>query len=128
MSTLIITIIILAIVAAVGYSYVKNLRAGSSCCTEGDGPLPKKVKVDDRDESHYPYKAAVTIDGMICAHCVRNVENALNSLPGTWAKVDLGQKKAEVLSKEPIAEKTLRQAVKDSGYTMISYSDLGCGL
>lgn len=124
MSTLIITIIILAIVAAVGYSYVKNLRAGSSCCTEGDGPLPKKVKVDDRDEGHYPYKAAVTIDGMTCAHCVRNVENALNSLPGTWARVDLGEKSAEVLSKEPINEEKLRETIKASGYTMVRFSAL----
>lgn len=123
MSTAIIAMIILAIIAGVTYKYVKNLRAGSSCCTDGDGPLPKKIKVKDRNPNHYSHQTTLIIDGMTCSHCVRNVENALNALPGIWAEVNLGEKSAELLSKEPFDENILKKAVRESGYTVIRITE-----
>ena len=53
---------------------------------------------------------------MTCDHCVKNVENALNAIEGTWAKVDLESGTAHVLSKQPIDNEQLKKAVTDAGY------------
>ena len=76
------------------WRYGKTLRRGGCC---GSGAVsPVKRRVADRDETHYPYTAVLTIDGMTCGHCAVRVENALNELNGVWAKVDLGGKTALV--------------------------------
>ena len=36
----------------------------------------KKVKVKDKDPSHYPYEKILKIDGMTCGNCANRVENA----------------------------------------------------
>ena len=65
-------------------------------------------------------KATLTIDGMTCSNCSRRVENALNSLDGVWAKVDLGERKADVRLKQAPDNDALRHAVQDVGYTVLS--------
>lgn len=57
---------------------------------------------------------------MICINCVHGVENALNSLSGIWAKVDLASQQAIVQMKQPTAMEDLRQAVRKAGYTVLS--------
>lgn len=54
-------------------SYAKKLRQGGGCCGERE-PAEKKVRVADRNRSHYPYHAVLKIDGMVCANCARRVE------------------------------------------------------
>lgn len=97
------------------YRYLYRLRRGDSCCTIGEEPT-KKVQVADRNKIHYSHEASLSIDGMVCANCALQVENALNSLPGTWASVDLGRRTAMVRGKEPLDYDRLRQAVRQSGY------------
>ena len=80
---------------------------------------PVKRRVADRDETHYPYTAVLTIDGMTCGHCAVRVENALNELNGVWAKVDLGEKTALVRMVQPLPEAALRQAIRGAGYTLL---------
>ena len=101
------------------YSYVRKLRQGGGCCGEHEPPV-KKVKVADRDKSHYPYETVLTIDGMTCSNCVRRVENALNHLDGVWAQVDLGSRKAVVRMKQMLPANTLRETVREAGYTVLS--------
>lgn len=55
---------------------------------------------------------------MSCEGCARNVENALNALEGTWARVDLGRNTAHILSKTPIDREACAQAVRDAGYSV----------
>lgn len=116
-------IIIIALLAALcgygAYSYVHKLRHGGGCCGEHEA-APKKVKVADRDRRHYPYRATIRVDGMTCANCAVRVENALNSLPGVWAEVDLGARQATVLLKAPPQPDALDQAVRDAGYLPLS--------
>lgn len=104
------------------YHYVSKLRRGESCCSEGEEPI-KKVHVADRNKKHYPYEIILFIDGMTCANCALRVENVLNSQPGIYAKVDLGQRKASVLSKEPADVSVLRQRVRDAGYTVLNVKE-----
>ena len=46
------------------------------------------------------------------------MENALNSVAGTWALVDLEAGCAHVRSKEAIDTDAYRKAVRDAGYTI----------
>ncbi|SHH99270.1 Copper chaperone CopZ [Sporobacter termitidis DSM 10068] len=114
-ATIIICVIIAAAVVFGVLRYRKNLRSG--CCGSGNDPAPKKLRVSDSDLSHYPYEKLVNIDGMTCRNCVTHVQNALNSLDGVYARVDLGRKQAAVHMKEELPDQTLRKAVADAGYT-----------
>lgn len=119
MATAIIVVILVLICIFSLKSYLKKLRGG--CCgAGGDGP-EKKVKVADRNKEHYPYQATAEIDGMVCGNCATRVENALNSIDGVWAKVDLSKKQAAILSKQPLDEQEVRSAVRGQGYTVIRF-------
>ena len=54
---------------------------------------PVKRRVADRDETHYPYTAVLTIDGMTCGTVPFMQKTPVNELSGVWAKVDLGSKR-----------------------------------
>ena len=115
----IIIVLIVAVIVVFGsISYIKKLKKGGDCCPEHE-EATKSVKVKDRDKSHYPYEAKLAIDGMSCNNCVRNVENALNALDGTWASVSLEDNMATVLLKNPPDIEKLSKAVADAGYTVL---------
>lgn len=80
-------------------SYAKKLRQGGGCCGERE-PAEKKVRVADRNRSHYPYHAVLKIDGMVCANCARRVENAINRMDGYWAEADVAGARAKRARKE----------------------------
>ena len=115
---IIIVLIVAAIVVLGSINYIKKLKKGGDCCPEHE-EATKSVKVKDRDKSHYPYEAKLAIDGMSCNNCVRNVENALNALDGTWATVSLEDNMATVLLKNPPDIEKLSKAVADAGYMVL---------
>ena len=100
-TTVIIVIIaaLLVIYAIRGTIRKARGKARSSCC---GGPEVKSHKVDDMDETHYPYTYDLSIDGMACSNCARTVENALNREKGLWARVNLSKKEAHVLARQPM--------------------------
>ncbi len=59
-------------------------------------------------------KKELIIEGMSCAHCSKRVEDALNKLDGTKAKVDLKKKPAYVESVQ--TDEILIKTVTDAGY------------
>lgn len=113
MSAVIIIAGFLLIAYAV-YATVQKARgkAKSSCCGTAETVLPKAV--DDMDESHYPFRYNVSIDGMMCSNCASRVQNAINEEGDVWAQVNLGRHRAEVLAK---SEKTERDFVRLLGGT-----------
>ena len=115
---IIIVLIVAAIVVFGSITYIKKLKKGGDCCPEHE-EATKSIKVKDRDKSHYPYEAKLAIDGMSCNNCVRNVENALNALDGTWATVSLEDNMATVLLKNPPDIEKLSKAVADAGYMVL---------
>lgn len=122
MGSYIIGAVIIIVCAYAVYGYVRKLRRGGSCCSEGEA-AEKKVKVTDRDKTHYPYACTLTIDGMTCSNCARRVENALNRVDGVWATVDLMGRRADLRLKEKPDEEALRRAVRDAGYTVLSVQE-----
>ncbi len=111
-------IIIIVLIAAVAwgiYHIVRKSKHGGGCCGEHE-EAEKRIAVKDRNKSHYPYTITLKIEGMTCENCARRVENALNSLDGIWAKVDISSNKAKVRCKQPLDEKMLLRAVTQAGY------------
>ena len=116
MSTAIICAVLI-VIAIIGIkSYAKKLTSG--CCGASSQPSVKKMKVRDKDKSHYPYSLLLKVDGMSCGNCASHVENALNSLEGVWAQVDLEKGEALVRMKQEYGNNELKQAVKDAGYVV----------
>ena len=122
-----IDIIILSLVAVavvLGIRRIIGVISGRRSCCSGDVKSSAKrfrrVRVQDTDESHYPYRTDLTIAGMSCENCVKNVEAALDSLSGTWATVDLASRTAHVRSKSPIDVAVYGDVVKEAGYRIVS--------
>ncbi len=90
---------------------------GGGACEKGGRPRPARVA--DADESHYPYRMDLRIAGMHCEGYRRSVEEALDSVPGTWARVDLKKGTARVLSKAPADADAYARAVRDAGYRVV---------
>ncbi|PYG85891.1 Cu+-exporting ATPase [Ruminiclostridium sufflavum DSM 19573] len=68
-------------------------------------------------------KKIMEIEGMTCGHCQARVEKALNAIDGVAAKVDLKKKIAIVELKTNVDNDTLRSAVSDAGYEVVSVSE-----
>ena len=120
MGTVVVLLILVAIIAFAVFGTIKRIRHGSSCCGERD-PAPKKIKVSDKDKSHYPYAYELGIDGMHCSNCARRVENGFNKIPGMWAKADVSKKQVVLMTKEQVEQNECFKIVSDSGYTLISF-------
>ncbi len=121
MDKLIIAVGLLLIVFALWQTVQKARgKAKSSCCGTAEAVSAKKV--EDTDVSHYPYRYRLSIDGMMCSNCAKNVENTLNNMNGVWGKVNLGKKEAEVLSKQSVSEESFAYALQDSSYTLTGYA------
>lgn len=87
MAVNVIIILIIAVGIVFGVRSVVRSAAGKSCCSGGDSIV--KIGPSDNDRSHYPYRAEATVEGMTCKNCAERVTNALNSLDGVWAAVNL---------------------------------------
>ena len=70
----------------------------------------------ESNEEEPTMKKTVTIEGMMCAHCVAHVEKALTALPGVKATVDLTSGTAVV--EGDVTDEAIRAAVTGAGYTV----------
>ncbi len=62
-------------------------------------------------------KKVIYIDGMSCSHCQKKVEEALKKQREVKdAKVDLREKKAEVLFNRDMRDDDLKEIIEDLGY------------
>ena len=119
MGDTVVIIVLLGIVALAIYGTVRRIRYGSSCCGSKTPP-PKKVKVKDRNKASYPFVYRLKVDGMHCANCARRVENALNSMEGSWGTADVGKKEVTLLRKSEATEQELTAVIAEAGYTVLS--------
>lgn len=124
-TTTIIIYIIAAVLIIYGVYYtVQKFRgkAKSSCC--GTPEVKAVRKVDDTDESHYPYRYMLTVDGMKCSGCASNVENSLDNMDGVWAKVSLGRREAKVLAKKEYTKEDFDEALSKTSYKIADFKAL----
>ena len=65
-------------------------------------------------------KKTLFVEGMMCMHCVKHVEDALAAVAGVEkVNVDLKKKRAVVTLKEDVADETLKAAVRAAGYEVV---------
>ena len=83
-------------------------------CPVTEEKTAKENQIEKQEENGM--NRTLTIEGMMCAHCVAHVESALNALPGVSAHVDLEKKTAAVTAGPEVTDDMLRKAVKDAGY------------
>lgn len=124
-TTTIIIYIIAAVLIIYGVYYtVQKFRgkAKSSCC--GTPEVKAVRKVDDTDESHYPFRYMLTVDGMKCSGCASNVENSLDNMDGVWAKVSLGRREAKVLAKKEYTKEDFDEALSKTSYKIADFKAL----
>ncbi|WP_350454968.1 heavy-metal-associated domain-containing protein [Slackia heliotrinireducens] len=121
------TAIVILIIAVIGFFAFRRTRdvffGKKDCCnTSPAGPKAKKFKdvtVSDTNVDNYPYVVEVTVGGMSCEHCVRAVENAINSIEGMWATVDLEKRTATVRGKGEIDQDAIDKVIDQAGYYVI---------
>lgn len=119
-TTIILILVILAICVFAVQRLRRQFKGESSCCGGDTGvKKPRRVRVADTDEANYPYRDDLRIGGMMCEACARNVANAMNSVEGTWARVDWEKQTAHVLSKNPIDVDALAAPVEAAGYYIV---------
>lgn len=62
----------------------------------------------------------LSIEGMMCEHCKKHVEEALTKLPVSSVTVDLAGKSAAITPNEDIPDETLKQTIADAGYEVVN--------
>ena len=118
MGTTIVIFVLAIIVLCAILSIRKRIKYGSACCGTRDA-APAKIRVRDKNKSHYPYTYTLIVDGMHCSNCARRVENALNSIDGVWASVKLENNTVLVRSKNPVKWEDFSTVISKAGYTLI---------
>ena len=77
----------------------------------------KEITAETAEQGDIAMKKTLTIEGMMCMHCVKHVTDALNAVEGVEkTDVNLKKKRAVVTLNAEVADETLRAAVKEAGY------------
>ena len=101
------------------------IRKGSCCECHGDcGCCGGSALQQPAGKAIGPVVAqrVLALDGLHCAHCVSSVKNALEAIPGVAADVTLDPQRAVVRMDRAIPDETLRKAVEEQGFQVISVS------
>lgn len=120
MTDVIIILILVVLLSFAVKSSIKHFKGEGACCGGGSGQVktkrPKKKKLDGPVIG----TCTIKISGMHCQNCVNSVTRALNSLDGVSAKVSLRENSAEVSFDRSVEEDSLRRAVEDAGFEVLS--------
>lgn len=76
-----------------------------------------KIESEEREEREMMEKT-LQIDGMMCEHCKKHVEDALNGMDGVTAKVDLENKCAVVKMEKEVSMEEFDNVIAQAGYTL----------
>ncbi len=77
----------------------------------------KEITAETAEQGDTAMKKTLTIEGMMCMHCVKHVTDALNAVEGVEkADVNLKKKRAVVTLNAEVADDALKAAVQAAGY------------
>lgn len=94
---------------------VRNSAARYTYLTLNNGEKNENIKTESREEKIMEKR--LSIEGMMCQHCVQHVSKALQGVKGVdKVEVSLEKKEARVSGTEPLSDAELKAAVKDAGY------------
>ncbi len=107
--SIVIFVLILLVLVVCGVFLSRKKQKNSTCCCHSCN-TPKSNSAD------YPHKTIIVINGMSCGHCSSRVESAFAELGNCVATVNLEQKIATVLSKEPLDQTKIEEMIKNLGF------------
>ena len=94
---------------------VRNSAAHYTYLTLNNGEKNENIKTESREEKIMEKR--LSIEGMMCQHCVQHVSKALQGVKGVdKVEVSLEKKEARVSGTEPLSDAELKAAVKEAGY------------
>ena len=71
----------------------------------------------DKNKGEYIMQKTISIEGMMCMHCVKHVNEALSKVDGvSLVEVSLENKNAVVTLSSPVDDSILKSAVENAGY------------
>lgn len=71
----------------------------------------------DKNKGEYIMQKTISIEGMMCMHCVKNVNEALSKVDGvSLVEVSLENKNAIVTLTKDVSDSALKAAVENAGY------------
>lgn len=71
----------------------------------------------DKNKGEYIMQKTISIEGMMCMHCVKHVKDALSAVDGiSSVEVSLENKNAIVTLTSPVDDSILKSAVENAGY------------
>lgn len=95
---------------------------------EGIAPMEQTHQVHqtciqaDHKKEETTMTITLSIEGMMCEHCKKHVEEALGKLPVSSVTVDLAAKSASLTPTGDISDETLKQTIADAGYEVVTIS------
>ena len=114
MSTAIICIVLVLLIIYAIRSSMKHFKGEGGCC--GGGSEIKEKPVRKKLTGPVVQEKIVHIQGIHCDHCKTSVENAINSLDGVCAKVNLKKNIATVQYERPCEDADIIRAVTGAGF------------
>ncbi len=112
LNVIIILLILAAIVFAVRSS-ILHFKGQGSCCGGGGGESNATEKTL---EGNVVCEKTIAVEGMVCKNCAAHVQNALNSLEGVSAKVNLKKAEARICAVRNVSDEEIRKTLSDEGY------------
>ena len=73
---------------------------------------------NENDKEDNKMKETLKIEGMMCEHCKKHVEEALNAMEGVKAAVNLETKSAEVTMDKEIPDAAFAEVIEKAGYQL----------
>ncbi len=110
---IVITVVLLAGLAV--YIQIRKAKKTSSSCGCDSGCC-SSMNTPEKTSFHNAKKLILNVEGMHCGHCQNSVSEALNSLDGVSATVDLENNCANVELSKDVPEADLIEAVSAKGF------------
>lgn len=83
-------------------------------------PTVTKASKEAQNKEETTMTITLSIEGMMCEHCKKHVEEALSKLPASSVSVDLAAKSASLIPTGDISDETLKQTIADAGYELVN--------
>lgn len=83
-------------------------------------PIITKASKEAQNKEETTMTITLSIEGMMCEHCKKHVEEALGKLSVSSVSVDLAGKSASITPTDDLSDDTLKQTIADAGYEVVN--------